>query len=269
MNIKELRPSVIIISIIVIFLILFSIWGTFTYSPDKNREFYIWYIILTICSILAGNFLVAIYKKNDVEKIAENSNKEIGRLADILKIFREYGIENVSLGNERLDWGAMFYGASSIKLAFKSNVKWIENHKINLINFCKNKKNSIQIILPDPHDNVVISQIAKQRRMTQSEVKDDIIEAIGHLNEIFKESKANVEIKITDTVLFSHYYIFSDVAIMTIRSLNERNSPHIMCSRDVSGRGEFFQFCYKQFDDLWNKRSKNLPEQHYEMVSTK
>lgn len=248
-----------------------GIYGTYQASP-ASREFYIYYMMLTVSSIIMGNIITPLLQKPASELLVEETNEHIGKMGGqidetnmkidslykLLSATQNLGIFDITMEPPDIDWPSLIAGSAEIRLAFKSDVKWLTTNKTHLANLLCNPKAKIKVILPDTSIDHLCSQLAVQKKQSTENIKGDVENAIAILKELNSSAPNRVFCKISNTIFVSHFYIFSTKAIVTIRTVNRWRSPHIICDNSVPGRNAMYEFCRSQFEEFWIGRSTEV-----------
>ena len=256
-----------------------GIWGTYAY-PTNEKAFYVFYIILSVGSVIIGSIIVPFLSKPITESLIEKThnqlervnklveethnelkktNIQIERIANIQESFKQLGISYASIDRKNFEWHALIGEASEINLAFKSSVWWLSTYKEELEKFLAKPNTKLNVILPDNSNIPLCIELGKQRKKSKDGIVDDISQAVKILQTLSHNYPEKVSCRATDTILLSHFYIFDRLAIVTIRSLHDSwASPHFICDKNVGLDNKMYNFCDAQFKNLWRDRSKQI-----------
>lgn len=247
--------------------LLVGIWGTFAYSPDKDKQFYIYYIIFSLCSILIGNIAVSFLSRPITESLIDDTNTQIDKLTNlatnqiekltnVVHSFRGLGVAHATIDLPDFEWGPLIQESTEIRLAFKSHVNWLRAHKGELTQFLSNPKANLYVLLPDTTQTHLTEQLAAQRKKSPTDVIAEVDRAKGIFATLERTAPGRVHCKAANTVFVSHFYIFPRLAVVTMRSLNNGwRSPHFICENSLNGKNIMYSFANDQFDEFWKHRS--------------
>ena len=247
---------------------LIGIWGTFVYATD-DKHFYVYYILLTISSVLIGNIVVPLFSKPITESLIEDTNTNLSEIFEALNSltgavnsFKHLGISNITIGQDGFKWNSLISETYELKLAFKSSISWLTNHESQLCNFLAKKDALLKVLLPNDENVSLCNELAKQRKTNQDDIKKDIKKAKQILQVLSVKYPGKVQCKLSKTLFLSHFYIFNRLAIVTLRSLNNsHHSPHIVCENQLDGNNRMYLFCNVQFDEIWQCHSDDFISQ--------
>lgn len=264
-NTKYNRTVIYLIVGFIIVLVVISIWGTYTYSPT-DRTFYIFYVLFSISSILlasiVGSFLLKPISDSLLEethKQIEATNKQIEKLANSVQSFRDLGIVNATIGPSDYQWALLIRESTEIKLVFKSSVRWLLRYEAELSAFLLNPAAKLYILLPDTNTSHLTEQLAIQRNKSQADIVADVERAKGIIAKLHRIAPERVQCKLAETLFVSHFYIFPQLAVVTIRAVeNGWKAPHFFCENNLNGNNSMYSFCHGQFEEFWDRRSTLL-----------
>lgn len=265
--IRTIRLLVFIIS--GIFLAV-GIWGTFVFSPEKDKEFYIYYIIFSLCSILIGNIAISFLSKPIAESLIDDTNTQIAKLtnlasnqieklAHLVHSFRDLGIINATIDQPDFNWALLIRESTKIQLAFKSSVQWLRAYRTELSVFLSNPTANLYVLLPDTNQTHLMEQLAAQRQKSVADIIADVNRSKGILAALERSAPGRVHCHVANTLFVSHFYIFPRLAVVTMRSLNNGwRSPHFICENNLNGKNAMYSFANDQFEEFWKRRSTSV-----------
>jgi hypothetical protein len=180
--------------------------------------------------------------------------QEILEKAKISTDINFWGIEKITDSfHEEIDWKSLIQNSNKIDIFFAYGRTWRGAHEIDLRQAAENKDVRFRVVLPDPDNHQIVSELARRFVLTPEEVKRRIEEAATFfktLNRKQNEAGAAIEIwYLPESPVFSFYRFDSTTILALYRHKKERGSvPTIVCKKG----GSLYEFIKQEFDVMIN-----------------
>lgn len=157
------------------------------------------------------------------------------------------GIAGVSTDYRNfVDWDAMIRSASDIELAVAWANTWRESHRQAWEAWASGSGACGRVLLPDPDNAEVLSDLGRQFNLPSGEVKENILRAAKGFSAL-----GPVEVRYTDARPVWTYYGFRDTSVVTLHTLAKAKS-HDVPSFHVIRTGDLATWCSAQFEAAWS-----------------
>lgn len=164
---------------------------------------------------------------------------------------RKTGILQVPFDPADIRWSDFFEGARELDLYFAYAKSWRGLHERKLRKLATTPNAKIRVVLPDPHNEDLILQMAPAYKKTPDELKQRILDAYKDFDGYRKESVesgASIKIYYTEKYPTFSYYRFNRVCVIALYSLGKEKAsvPHIVSKKG----GSLYDFGLRQYEAL-------------------
>jgi len=167
------------------------------------------------------------------------------------------GIKNQS---REIDWDDMFENVSEIDLFFTYARTWRNANNNLLYKFARKNDSRLRVILPDPNNVVILSELSNRFSKSSEEFRNLINEAKEEYAKVQIFAKqcngGSVEVWYTSVTPMYSLYRFDRTVLISLGSYKpiKGNVPHLIADR----RGTLYQFVREEIDALLNGDSRQL-----------
>lgn len=201
------------------------------------------------CTLIGIGVLAFLWEVFTKRSFREETLMLAGVAADLDKA----GIETAAMNYLDADWQRLLDSADRLDIFFSYGQTWRNAHALALRNLVKRRNMQVRVILPDPTNKTVVSELARRYSYQPEKMVEHIKEAAAAFIEMGNavENASPVQVKYTDKVLLYTMYILGDRAVMTTfrHKRVKQEVPTLVLRRS----GTFFAFLEGEFDYLWKE----------------
>lgn len=173
---------------------------------------------------------------------------EIYEVSKISSALRESGLSGVSFDFYRLDWEGYFQSAKEVDIFLTYGGSWrgaVENY---IKSFALRTGVKIRLILPDPENQLLVSELARRFNKTEAEMKSRIERAISEFNVLLTGKSCDYKLYLTTCAPLYGYYKFDRKMAITIftQGVSKTSVPTFL----IDGDGALPNFFINDFDHL-------------------
>ena len=217
-------------------------------SPDKSAAW----------SLFAANVGGILVATGLISLIWELASKrlflsEIFSVAELSEDIRRSGLARISTDfHQDLDWSQWLASATTLDVFFAYARTWRNTNRISLQGFARRSGSRMTLILPDPDNIEVMSQLERRFAKSAGSMKDLVNETIDEFTKIFDKkdgAKGRLEIFLTGVApVFAFYRIDCKNYVITTYTHRDDKAavPTIVCDRT----GGLTDFIDREFDYL-------------------
>lgn len=163
--------------------------------------------------------------------------------AGLVRVFRSF--------QNSIDWKSYFETAKELDVFFAYGRTWRHTHSENLRKLASRDGSSIRVVLPDPDDQITMTDMAKHFSYTIDELRGYIAEAVEDFKGLSVSAgvyKAKVEIWFYPGSHQFSFYRFDNVVIMATYSHTRERTPvpTLVCTEG----GALYAFLANEFQML-------------------
>jgi hypothetical protein len=184
--------------------------------------------------------------------------REILAKANLSEDIKRAGIVRVTESYlSGVDWASMFKDAKKIDIFFAYAKTWTNAHAHELEEVARRKNSRIQVVLPDPEDKLVVSELARRFGSKSEEIKKFIYETETRFKKLreFSATKKGGKVYIRffrGTPQFA-FYRFDDKIVLTLYSHERERAPTVPTFVIEKG-GTMYGFVHKQLKAMTQSR---------------
>jgi len=150
-----------------------------------------------------------------------------------------------------IDWELYFSNVKKLDIFFAYAHTWRSNYDKQLKEIAKRKDVRIRVVLPNPEDEQIVSELARRFNYTPGKVKDLIIEAKEYFIELKRIGVSNgcqINVWFLPVVPLFAFYRFDRIAVFTLYSHSRERVP--IPSFVVEMGGTLYDYIRKEFDAM-------------------
>jgi hypothetical protein len=161
------------------------------------------------------------------------------------------GIRRVANRYRDLDWDAHLASAQDVDLFFAYAATWRANHATALAQLVRRRSTSLRVVLPDPDDVALITQLAQQFDYSHEKLYGLIKDAQADFESLGRQAheSSTVELRWTRQFPIYTYYRFDRVCacVFYAQAKGRTEVPSI----EFEQGGSLSAFFHEQFERLW------------------
>ena len=250
---KLVTYRTLIISIVLVcFSILIIFLGVSLRKPPGER--FIDIVGTTLECLGGGVFVLAAVSLIWDLFIRRDFLQEVLEKARISRDISFWGIEKITDSfHDEIDWKSLIQNSNKIDIFFAYGRTWRGAHEFDLRQAAENKDVRFRVVLPDPDNQQLLSELARRFILTPDEVKRRIEEASTFFKTLnLKQNGEGAAIEIwylPESPVFSFYRFDSTGILALYRHKKEKGSvPTIVCKKG----GSLYDFIRQEFDVMIN-----------------
>jgi len=142
------------------------------------------------------------------------------QLENELQPLRLAGLVNAGTSPYTVDWSALFAGARKLDILFAYGRTWRHSRLVDLTAFARTPNNRLRVVLPDPGNESVVSDLSRRFSCAPAELQGRIREAAGHFLSFkdLPDSKAEIAVWYYPFAPTYTLYRFDDSAVVALYS---------------------------------------------------
>jgi hypothetical protein len=170
--------------------------------------------------------------------------------AGVLHIFRSFQ----QLG----DWTAFFTGTLHLDIFFYSGHSWRSNNHEHLRSFLQKSHSRLRVVLPDPDDPQLVTQLSKQFGYLSEKIQADIIEAKDDFVGLASGGAGSVEIYyFREMSPHTSFYRFDNITIFALYNHDKERSP--VPAFVIGNKGHLQDYFRHEFDVIVKRARQVFP----------
>lgn len=176
---------------------------------------------------------------------------EVLAAAQLSTEVQEAGIRRVANRYRDLNWDAHLASAQDVDLFFAYAATWRANHATALAQLVRRRSTRLRVVLPDPEDVALITQLAKQFKYSHEKLYGLIKDAQAEFERLGRQAEktSTVELRWTRRFPIYTYYRFDRTCacVFYAQAYGRTEVPTI----EFEQGGSMSAFFHEQFDRLW------------------
>jgi hypothetical protein len=142
------------------------------------------------------------------------------QLENELQPLRQAGLVNAGTSPYTIDWGTLFSNAKRLDILFAYGRTWRNSRVVELTEFVCIGDNRMRVVLPDPENDNVVSELSRRFSCAPAELKAQIIESARHFLSLKSLPNCRAQIQIWFYPFAPQYALFrfDDSVVVTLYS---------------------------------------------------
>ena len=160
-----------------------------------------------------------VHDETEVLKLKNHSLQ----LENELQPLRLAGLVNAGTSPYTINWTQLFFNAKRLDIIFSYGRTWRNSQLLELTQFVLTEGSRMRVVLPDPENEVILSELSRRFNTPLVEVKERIIEAGRQFLSFKRLADCKAEIAVWYYPFAPQYtlYRFDDRAVVTLYSHRE------------------------------------------------
>lgn len=195
-----------------------------------------------------GSFVVAtvaiglIFQFWQLRGLIEDLRREVGMTEE----FTRSGIRTFATEfHNNIPWAELFARSDRARIAFAYGRTWRNSQKAVLHSFLARQGTSLEVVLPNPSNGVVIDEMALRFDTKPSELVGRIEEAARDFEQLVATTAGSVQIRYYDASLLFSFYLFNGGAVFSTYCHGPDRGSVVTLQLDASG--EFYRWLTEQW----------------------
>lgn len=158
------------------------------------------------------------------------------------------GITKAANSVEQVPWVDLFAGSSTIKIHLAYGGSWIGNNAASVRKFAQNKRNRLDLFLPDPEDEVIVASLAHRFARDPAVVRSRILEAASEMLDLAKSATGTIKVHFRTGQPTHSFYQFDQKFVLVLyphTGIRTTETPFLILEN-----GTFASFVKADFEAL-------------------
>lgn len=217
--------------------------------PQLIPEIKEWPIALAIFTNL-GALLVASLSLSIIWELTIKRSflNEIYEVSKVSIEVKESGLTGISMVFHQQDWGNYFKNVKHFDFFVTYAKTWRNSNKHFMDELAKRADAKIRVVLPNPDNLQLITELARRCNKTESNMKSVIEESIKDYNYIFSGKECQYAIYLTDRAPLFCIYRFDHQILASL--FTQMKDIQLVPMLKMDTLGSVSRFFIREFDDL-------------------